>query len=185
MNYILSQIFIILCYAMIGVSYLAKNRKAVLIYSLISVVLNGLSYFLLSAWTGLAMIGVAIIRNILFMIQDKMMTSHRFNENKIKIFKNITLALLIVISIIFAVITYNQIFSLFAVLSTLMYTYALWQDKVSSYRVFGLVAEISGLVYCAFIHSIFGVILELVVIIVSVINLIKHYKQNLLDKKEV
>ena len=45
-----------------------SNRKQILIFSLLSLVFNGVQYIFLSAWSGLAMVGVAIIRNIIFLV---------------------------------------------------------------------------------------------------------------------
>lgn len=185
MNYIISQIFIVLCFAMIGVSYLAKNRKLVLFYSLISVLFNAMSYFCLSAWTGFAMIAVALLRNLLFMFENRITNKKLWTETKIKLFKIISLVFLVSISIVFAIVTFDTIFSLFAVFSTITYTYALWQDNVNTYKKLGMVAEISGLIYYAFIKSLFGVILEFIVIVVSIVYLLKINKKTIKEVKEV
>lgn len=64
--YILSQVFTIITYALLGITYYAKDRKKILILNFISLIANGIAYLLLSAWSGLAMCVVALIRNIIF-----------------------------------------------------------------------------------------------------------------------
>ena len=65
-TYVFSQIFTILMYILLAISYYAKNRKSVLILGFLSVIANGIAYILLKAYTGLAMCIVALIRNMIF-----------------------------------------------------------------------------------------------------------------------
>ncbi len=69
--YILSQVFTIITYALLALTYYAKDRKKVLILSFLSLTANGIAYIFLSAWTGFAMCIVALIRNIIFLIDEK------------------------------------------------------------------------------------------------------------------
>ena len=64
--YILSQVFTIIMYILLALTYYAKDRKKVLILSFLSIIANGIAYVFLSAWSGLAMCIVALIRNIIF-----------------------------------------------------------------------------------------------------------------------
>ena len=70
-NYILSQIFTIIMYGLLALTYYAKDRKKVLIINFLSLIANGIAYIFLNAWTGLAMCVVALIRNIIFLIDEK------------------------------------------------------------------------------------------------------------------
>ena len=67
-TYILSQIFIIINYIFLVMTYQSKNRKNILIFNFVSLIASALSYMFLSAYSGLAMTIVAIIRNIIFII---------------------------------------------------------------------------------------------------------------------
>ena len=69
--YILSQVFIIINYALLAISYYCKDRKTVLVISFMAVIANGLSYVFLNAYSGLAMCILALIRNIIFLIDEK------------------------------------------------------------------------------------------------------------------
>ena len=70
-TYILSQIFIIINYTFLIITYQSKNRKNILIYNFCAMMATGLSFLCLSAYSGLAMTIVAILRNIIFMIDEK------------------------------------------------------------------------------------------------------------------
>ena len=70
MSYLLSQICVCISYAFLGLTYLIKRRDLILIFSLIALIFNGASYTLLGAWAGLAVVCIALLRNILFLIQQ-------------------------------------------------------------------------------------------------------------------
>ena len=70
-TYIVSQVFAILMYALLASTYYLKNRKTVLTINILAMVAQAISFICLKAYTGLAMDIVAIIRNIIFMIDEK------------------------------------------------------------------------------------------------------------------
>ena len=70
-TYILSQVFTIINYSIVALTYYAKDRKKVLILSCFALVANSIAYILLNAWTGFAMCIVAFIRNIIFLVDEK------------------------------------------------------------------------------------------------------------------
>ena len=69
-EYIISQVFTIITYVLLAVTYYAKDRKAVLTISFLSLIANALAYGFLFAYTGVAMCFIALIRNIIFLIED-------------------------------------------------------------------------------------------------------------------
>ncbi len=71
LTYILSQVFIIINYILLALTYYAKDRNKVLILSFSSIVATGMSYIFLNAWSGLAMCVIALIRNIIFLLDEK------------------------------------------------------------------------------------------------------------------
>ena len=100
-TYIASQIATIIMYGLLALSYYAKDRKKVLIISFLSVVVNAIAYILLSAWSGVAMCLIAIVRNILFLVDEKK------NGVKEKVDKKdiVILIILYLISIVSAIFT--------------------------------------------------------------------------------
>ena len=69
--YIMSQVFVIINKVLIMITYQLKSRKGILLVSLMALLANGVVYVLLSAWSGLSMVFVAIARNIIFMLDEK------------------------------------------------------------------------------------------------------------------
>ena len=162
-TYILSQIFIIINYTFLIITYQSKNRKNILIYNFCAMMATGLSFLCLSAYSGLAMTIVAILRNIIFMIDEKKNGKSEQNTKK----DIIILAVLYVITILLSVFTYNGLPSLFSVLGTFLYTYSVWQKNTNTYKLLGIPTSISWIAYNIYIKSIFGGILESIVLICS------------------
>ena len=71
MMYIVSQIFVVINYTLLAITYNLKNRKTILIFSMASLMASAISFAFLSAWSGLAMMLIAIFRNFVFLIRSK------------------------------------------------------------------------------------------------------------------
>ncbi len=175
-TYILSQIFIIINYTFLIITYQSKNRKNILIYNFCAMMATGLSFLCLSAYSGLAMTIVAILRNIIFMIDEK--KNGKSDKKSLKDY--IILAVLYVISIVFAIITYNGILSMMPVIATMLYTYSVWQKSTKVYKLLGIPVGIISIIYNIYIFSIFGIILEVMLAISSIVGLIRENKKLLL-----
>ena len=168
MIYILSQIFVIISYLLLGLTYLKDKRKTILIIGTCSLIALEISYFLLSAYTGVAMVAIAIIRNIIFYFDEKK------NGKSDKIYKKDVLILIILylITLISAIYTYDGIQSLFSVLETVLYTFSIWQKNPKVYKYVGIPTSISCIIYHIYIKSIFGIILEMIVFISEIIGIV-------------
>lgn len=169
-TYILSQIFIIISYIFLVFTYQTKNRKSILVFNFISLIATGLSYIFLSAYSGLAMVGVAIIRNIIFIVDEKKNGKKEKNTTK----DYIILAILYLISIAFAILTYNGILSMMSVVATMLYTFSVWQKNTKVYKLLGMPIEAIWIIYNVYIFSIFGIILESILAISTVVGYLRE-----------
>ena len=162
-TYIASQIATIIMYGLLALSYYAKDRKKVLIISFLSLLANVVAYVLLRAWSGIAMCLVALVRNILFLVDEKK------NGVKEKVDKKdiIILIILYLISIVSAIFTYEGFLSLLSVFATMLYTFSVWQKKTKIYKLLGIPVGILWIAYNFYIMSIFGVILESILLLCS------------------
>lgn len=172
--YILSQIFTVINYALLSLTYYAKDRKKVLILNFASLISNGIAYVFLNAWSGLAMCIVALIRNIIFLLDEKK------NGKKETISKKdiVILVILYAISITSAIFTYEGFLSLFSVFATMTYTYSVWQKKVNIYKLLGIPVGILWILYNIYIMSIFGIILESILLICSITGYILEVRKS-------
>ena len=172
-NYILSQVFIIISYTFVAMTYVSKSRKAILTYNLIGLVASGLSYTFLSAWTGLAMAGVAMLRNIIFLIQNR-----KEKSEKITCVDWIILGVLVAVSVVSAVFTYDGFLSLLSVFATMLYTLSVWQKNTKIYKFMGIPVSLLWIAYQIFIRSLFGILLEAALFVVEIIGIIKAHKSS-------
>ena len=65
-TYISSQILVVIYYLIYSGTFQLKEKNKILFFGIFATLLSALSYFLLQAYTGIAMCFVAIIRNIWF-----------------------------------------------------------------------------------------------------------------------
>lgn len=179
MEYILSQIFVIITYVLLGASYFTKNRQSLLFFSIAAILTNATSYFFLSAWTGLLTTAIALVRNIVFLMQNKS------PYDKINWLDWIILFVFVSLLGVTAVVFYDGLLSLFSVFSSLTYTISVWQRNEKAYKILGIVSSVCSLVYFAFIKSIFGFALEFVMLLTIIVGFIKYLNdetQNRLKK---
>lgn len=165
-TYIISQVFTIVMYGLLAITYYVKNRKTVLVISFLSLIANAIAYILLKAYSGLAMCVIALIRNIYFLMDEKK-NGKQDEITKKDIF---VLAILYIISIVSAVFTYEGFLSLLSVFATMLYTYSVWQKKTSIYKLCGIPVGILWVAYNLYVKSVFGVILEGILLVSSSIG---------------
>lgn len=175
--YVLSQIFTIITYILLAMTYYAKNRKTVLTISFASLITNGLEYVFLNAYSGLAMCIVALIRNIIFLVDEKKNGKRDTNTKK----DVVILVILYIISIASAIFTYDGFLSLLSVFATMLYTYSVWQKKTNIYKLLGMPIGILWILYNIYVQSLFGVILEAILLVCSMTGYILEVRNN---KKE-
>lgn len=183
-TYIISQIFVIISYFLLAITYAVKNRKQILIYNFGSLIATAVGYALLSAWTGMAMVGVAVIRNIIFLIQNKQGKSEQITRVDVFILLG-----LITITAILTAFTYDGLLSLLSVFATLLYTFSVWQKNTTTYKWLGIAVSVLWICYNIYVKSLFGIILEsallLCVIVGIIMTVVKNKKSNVaLNKKK-
>ena len=173
-TYILSQIFIIINYVFLGISYHSKDYKKILFLNMFALIFACLSYICLKAYTGLVMEMVAILRNILFIINEKK------NGKSKDITKNEIYMLLFIylITFILTIFTYNDFLSLMSVIATIIYTYSIWQRNTRVYKILGIPVSLIWIIYNIYIRSIFGIILEIFLVVVEIIGVIRERVDN-------
>lgn len=170
--YILSQIFTILMYALLAWTYFLKDKRKIVIVSLLSLVANVIAYVLLGAWTGLAMCIVALLRNFYILWEEKQHGKRETNERRDYIF----LAVVFLGIILATIPTYEGFLSLLSVFATSVYTYSIWQKSTRIYKFCGIPVGILWIAYNAYVKSVFGVILEAILLIASIAGYVTELK---------
>lgn len=166
-NYLWAQIFTITSYVMLGFSYLVIRRRYIVICSLGMVILGGIAYLFLSAWTGLAMCGVAFVRN-LYLLYD---VEKHGRARKWRLRDFLSLAIFMILIIVATIPTYTEPLSAMSAVATVLYTLSLWQKKPIMYKVLGIPSCVAQVIYHVFIWNLSGIVLEGLVLVVSIIGL--------------
>lgn len=172
-TYIVSQIFVTIYYLLNIVGYQFKSQKIILIFNLISLFMIAIAYYLLSAYTGVAMTIVGVIRDLLFYFN----TSDKINKRSI-----IELSFITFILIILTIFTYDGPFSLMSVFATYLYTISIWQKSTKVYKILGIPVGITGVMYNIYILSILGIILESISLISATIGFLR---ENISSKRKL
>lgn len=173
-SYILSQIFTILMYALLAWTYLIKNKRKIVIVNVVALVANILAYVFLGAWTGLAMCIVAMFRDFYILWDESKHGKRETSEKRDYIFLAVNFLCIILVTIP----TYEGFLSLFSVFATSVYTYSIWQRSTKVYKFCGIPVGILWIVYNVYIKSIFGVILEAVLLVFSIIGYVAELRGN-------
>lgn len=177
-QYILSQITTIFVYIFLSLTYCVKNRKLILAFSFTSNFLNAIAFILLGAYTSAAMCAISIFRDIIFMIDEKI------NGKSDKITKKDVAILLLIygISIMSIIATFKGFSTLMYAAGSMLYTFSIWQKNNKLYRFLGIPTTILVICDSIIIKSIFGVILQSIVLITSIVGFFSHKEEkNLQD----
>lgn len=173
-QYIASQIVTIFVYIFLSLTYCVKNRKVILAFSFLSNFLNSIAFILLGAYTSSAMCAISIFRDIVFIIDQKI------NGKSDKITKKdyVILAMIYGISLVSIVLTFKGFWTLLYAAGSMLYTYSIWQKNNKVYKFMGIPVTLLVIVDSIYIKSVFGVILQTVVLICSAVGYFKENKEN-------
>lgn len=165
-QYIASQIIVIFVYVFLSLTYVVKNRKLLIAFSFMSNFLNAITFILLGSYTSSAMCAISIFRDIVFLIDEKIN-----GKSKVITKKDIVLISIIYsLSLISIIATYNGPLSLLYACGSMLYTYSIWQKNTKLYRFMGIPVTLIVIVDSIVIKSVFGVVLQGVVLVTSCIG---------------
>ena len=175
-SYIVSQILTVVIYILFCLSYIERSRKQILITNIGSHILQGIAFYLLGGFAGLGMNVFYMFRDVFLLIDIK-----HHNDKKITKRDYIILLVFLAMIVILAIISYESILGLFSVFATVASTIAIWQKNTQVYRFLGTVCSIFWLGYHIYLGSIFGIVLESILLVVTLIGFIRECLRN---KKE-
>jgi len=185
--FIFSQVFTLFSYVAIAISYMVKKRQHVLMLSVINVIFFAVAMMLLQAWSALGAVGVALIRNIAFLINDsirvkKYADSGKIapNEKRITKFDTIVFVFVILATIAITLILnftsdymsdLDWIFSFLPALATIAYTISVYQNNIKIYRILAIPTSLLWLIYLIYVASPVGILLESVLLGVALTSI--------------
>lgn len=174
LNYILSQIFSLLCFVCFGITFFSKNQKKIRFLGILMNIFQAISYMLLGATSGYAMLIIAIIRNLIFFKLNK--------QEYTTSYKLLLFGLLIVIGIT-GVMTYTNVFSLLPVFAIVLYSIGVWQKSPKVYKLLSIPNCLCWIIYNLSVASVVASIDEFVMLVLSIIGFYKELKST--NKKRI
>jgi len=172
-KYIASQVFTIIMYLFLALSYLIKDRKKVLWCNYVVIVANALEYFFLDAYAGLNICVISHVRSVYFLVEEKK------RKGSIEVTrKDIIFTLFTFVAIILAtILTYDGFLSLFPAFGAIIYGISICQKNRLVYRICGIPIEVSWLIYNIYVQSLFGIILEVVMLFFVTVGCVAEIKR--------
>lgn len=167
-------------YVFLAITYLSKNKRTIIVISGLAVVASMISFVFLNAWTGFAACIVDLFRNFYLLWAEK-----KYGKSKKITRRDVVFLLVVYLALILVSIpTYDGPLSLFSIIATATYTFSIWQKSTKIYKACGIPVSIFWVTYHAYTRSLFGVILESVLLIVSAIGFGKELKGPKKDKRK-
>lgn len=169
-EFILSQICVCFAVLSLGLSYFSKNRVVILILALCNSIFYGLQYLFLHEYAGAVLNFVGVIRGIWFYVNNRLGVRRAYTV--------ISLVVCLSLLIVGDILTFEHWYSIFPLIATVAYTLSVWQKNIKVYRWSVVPVEVCGIIYNIMCMSIFGIVLESLLLIFGIISIIKIYRQN-------
>ena len=190
-SYILSQILTVVEYGLLGASYLAKKRKAVVFLDILSMSTGIIVYILLGADLGMAMSVIILLANFYYLweesrgtkLQSLKRTELKRRQKSEQGRRNVVLLLVLGGTLVVTLLTYDGPLSLLSVAATVIYEMSIWQRSTKIYRLLGIPVAFCWMTYNGFVQSIAGVVFEGVMLITSIVGYRREVKQGRVRKK--
>lgn len=166
--YIISQIFFVLNYIFLLLTYHVQNRKKIFIFNTISLISEAIWFLLLWARSGWYMLIFAFFRNIIVWYCNKKSNSVR----------NISFIILCFTILIISALTYNGIYSILPWIAWIIYLYSLHQKNTNTYKILWIPVELCWILYNVCIQSIMWIVWDTCILTYIIYNLytLKHKK---------
>lgn len=175
-SYIVSQVFVVAEYALLGASYLAKKRRMVVIFDILSMICGIVAYVLLGADLGMAMSVIILLANFYYLWDEH---QHSARERK-KLHKRdyVVLTIVLLAIAVMAWLTYDNVLSLLSVAATVLYEISIWQKSTKVYKFLGIPIAVCWMIYNGFVLSIFGVICEAGMLVASIVGYMREIRKS-------
>ncbi len=156
-------------------AYHKKRKEKILGSMIVSNVLNLIHYFMLEAYSGCVTKIIAICRDIFIIVKSKYK----------KLNSIMFLILFILVYCIVAIVTYNNVLSLFPIIAALVYIISIWNGNEIVIKKTAFATYFLWLAYNIFVFSISGIVSNVVSIISTFIAIINYDKNKEENNKKV
>lgn len=144
------------------ISFQCKKHKSILFFRTMNELFFGIQYFLLGAYTGMAMNIVGCVRNTVF--------TKEIVRGKKTILSTVTFSLLFVV---FGIVTWQGFKSMLIIVAKVLSTVAYGNKNTTFVRIMIFITCTSWLIYNCYVNSIAGIICEAFTLISLVAGVIR------------
>ncbi|MBQ4558436.1 MAG: YgjV family protein [Clostridia bacterium] len=164
-DYILSQICVVVAVVALIITFFTSNKRVILILSLVDVLAYIFQFLLLNQYTGAFLNVVGLIRVLTLYI-----------EHSKGIYTSIlTICFLNFLSILVGVVTFVGYYCIFAIIAEFLDTYALWSYSILGYRWCAFFASLFWIIYFIFCKSVFAIGLEIILMVMALFGIVRYY----------
>lgn len=174
--YILSQVLTVVEYGLLGLSYLAKNRKAVVLLDIASMATGIVVFLLLGADLGMMMSVVILVANFYYLWDEHKNGERSKRKTRYFVRDYVVLAVVLALIGVLAILTYDGPLSLLSVAATALYEISIWQKSTKIYKFLGIPVAGCWMAYNGFVGSPFGVGCEMVMFVTSIYGYVKEVR---------
>lgn len=167
MNPLLIQGIGAIGYGLLALSYFKKEKSKILFMQIISYIMFTIHYYLLSGITGAICNLIGLFGLVAIYLCDK------YKSKK----KNIISAFFIVALLVVNIITFQNVFSIFPLIASIIVIISFLIDNEDIIRGIGVVSAICWLIYAIAYQSFVAIVFEVITLIGVLIAFIKNKKK--------
>ena len=143
-------------------SFQQKKRKQILVFQMLAHILFVFQFLLLGAYTGACLDFIAFIRTLIFSNNQKKWAS-----------SSLWVVLFLVIMLVAGILTWDNVYSIFAIIASCLATVAMWVKSERYIRLISLFVGPCWFVYCLVNGSYSGAFNELLGIASIIIGMVR------------
>lgn len=166
MNFILIQIIGAIAFATLSISYYQKNKKNILLLHIFAYIMFTIHYYLLSGITG-------AICNVIGLLA--LLSIYILEKYKCK-YKNLVAILFIIILFIINVATFQNVFSVFPLIASIVVILSFMSDNEDFIRGIGVISAVCWLIYAIAYKSYISIVFEIITLVGTLIAFAKNTK---------
>jgi hypothetical protein len=167
MNQFLTQFIGIIGYILLAYSFFKKDKKGILFIQIFAYIALSIHYYFLNGLTGTYCNIISLV--LIFII-------YFFEKKKSKHKKIILISCTIPVLILITVLSYENIFSIFPIIASIITLTTFLSDSVNKIKFVGILSAICWLIYAIVYKSYSGMVLEILLCIVTVVAFIQNKK---------
>ena len=164
MSFIIIQIIGAIAFATLAASYYKKEKKSILFMHIIAYIMFTIHYYLLSGVTGAICNVIGLFALLSIYISEK----YKWKN------KNIVACLFIAILFTVNIVTFQNIFSIFPMIASIIVILSFLMDNEDYIRGFGLISAICWLIYAIVYKSYISILFEIITLIGTLIAFEKN-----------